>query len=198
MSTTTISKIQESLGLTVLTSELKEKIISEYEKSRVTPTSETALIIANYKAAQKKKAELARANRTFNTKNRLKVNSDVKKDLLSFEDVFNSFVRVKFSFLTSRPTIQKVMDNFEDVQEVFAIHCSDKMLQKASNNDVTLYWDRLPRLITDKKLILTFASKAQKEGGKIWNATTIIDIIMKALTNSNPVYEAGLKMRSAK
>ena len=198
MSTQTISKIQESLGLTVLTSELKEKIISEYEKSRVTPTSETALIIANYKAAQKKKAELARANRTFNTKNRLKVNSDVKKDLLSFEDVFNSFVRVKFSFLTSRPTIQKVMDNFEDVQEVFAIHCSDKMLQKASNNDVTLYWDRLPRLITDKKLILTFASKAQKEGGKIWNATTIIDIIMKALTNSNPVYEAGLKMRSAK
>lgn len=198
MSTQTISKIQESLGLTVLTSELKEKIISEYEKSRVTPTSETALIIANYKAAQKKKAELAKSNRSYNTKNRLKVNNDVRSDLMSFEDVFSSFVRVKFSFLTSRPTIQKINDNFDDVQEVFAIHCSDKMLSKASNNDVTIDWERLPRLITDKKLVLTFASKAQKVDGKVWSATAIIDIIMKALTTSNPVYEAGLKLRNAK
>lgn len=156
------------------------------------------MIIQNYKDAQKAKAQLTKANQSELTKHRKGLNKNVASELMNFEDVFTKVIKHEFSFLTARPTLIKVTENLEMCKDVLFSLCSDTFAKKYIDEKLVIQWERLNRLITDKKLLYLFCIDSQKKDGKIWSASQIIDLLLKALTCKTQVYENSLKLRSAK
>ena len=156
------------------------------------------MIIENYKKAQKEKAQLTKANQSDLTKHRKGLNKTVASELMNFDDVFTKVIKHEFAFLTSRPTLSKVTENLELCKDALFSLCSDTFAKQYIDEKLVIQWVRLNRLITDKKLLYLFCIDSQKKDGKIWNASQIIDLLLKGLTCRNQVYENSLKLRSTK
>lgn len=154
-----------------------------------------ALIISEYKRAQKEKSDLSKAQRSELTVNRLTINSNIKKELLTFDNVHLLYIKQSYSFLTSRPTIEKINQNLDVVINELMTQCSDNIAKKVIDEKITFYFDRLPRLLTDKKLLVSFMTEKQYSDikGKSFSGTSIIDLLIKALTCNVKLYESGLK-----
>jgi len=186
----------------MITKDMEKLIVSKYKETLTEKeimslmTEKTkALILEQNKKAQSEKRALAKANQSDLSKKRAKLNNSVKSELLNFDDVFCTVIKKEFSFLTSRPTLAKVNDNLETCIVVLFSLCSDNFKKQFNEEKKTIVWNRLNRLITDKKLLLTFATDLQKSAGKIWGATQIIDLLFKALTIKDQNYELNLKIR---
>lgn len=156
------------------------------------------MIIENYKLAQRTKAQLTRANQSDLTKHRKGLNKNVASELMNFDDVFTKVIKHEFSFLTSRPTLAKVNESLELCKDVLFSLCSDAFAKKYIDEKLTINWERLNRLITDKKLLYLFCIDSQKKEGKVWSASQIIDLLLKGLTVKTQMYENSLKLRSVK
>lgn len=154
-----------------------------------------SLVIANYKKEQKEKSELARAQRSELTINRIELNTKVKKELLTFDNVYQVYVKQSYSFLTSRPTIEKINTSLENVINELMTQCSDVQAKKVLDEKLTFDFNRLPRLLTDKKLIASFMTDKQFSAikDKSFTGTNIVDLLIKGLSCKLQVYEAGLK-----
>lgn len=154
-----------------------------------------SLVIANYKKEQKEKSELARAQRSELTINRIELNTKVKKELLTFDNVYQVYVKQSYSFLTSRPTIEKINTSLENVINELMTQCSDVQAKKVLDEKLTFDFNRLPRLLTDKKLIASFMTDKQFSAikDKSFTGTNIVDLLIKGLSCKVQVYEAGLK-----
>lgn len=186
MSTLLIAPQTETITTSKIANDVQPILITDKDK---------ALIIAQYLKDKKTKSELNKANQSELTKNRNEFNKDVKATLLNFDDVFNTTIKKKFDFLTSRPTLSKVNDNLDMCIEILFTLCSDSFALSYMDDKKVIAWGRLPRLITDKKLLFTFATTLQKSNSKCWSATTVIDLLFKALTVKDKDYEIGLKVR---
>lgn len=176
----TLSNVQ------TVTKEIQNSLISEPQK---------ALIISEYKKAQKEKSAQSKANRSELTINRLELNSKVKKELMTFDNVHLLYIKQSYSFLTSRPTIEKINANLDAVINELMTQCSDTIAKKVVEEKVTFYFDRLPRLLTDKKLLVSFMTEKQFTDikNKCFSGTFVVDLLMKGLTVKVQVYESGLK-----
>jgi hypothetical protein len=179
----------------IISDEIKAQIISEHEKNRVITEKESALIIASYKEKQKKQSDLSKAQRSELTINRLDLNTKVKKELLTFDNVYQVYIRQSYSFLTSRPTIEKINANLDIVVNELMTQCSDTQAKKVLEEKMTFDFSRLPRLLTDKKLIASFMTDKQFSTikDKSFSGTNIVDLLIKGLTCKVQVYESGLK-----
>lgn len=173
---------------------LKKELTQEQIMSLIDDKAK-ALIIEQQNKINKAKRDLAKANQSDLSKSRVKLNNAVKAELLNFDDVFNSVIKKEFSLLTSRPTLQKVNDHLNECIGVLFGLCSDNFMKLYKEEKKTIVWGRLSRLVTDKKLLFTFATDVQKSKDKIWGATQIIDLLFKALTVKDNAYELALKVR---
>lgn len=156
---------------------------------------EKDLIIHAYKEQQKQKSALSKANQSILSKNRAQLDRDVKVTLLNFDDVYSTVIKKEFSFLSARPNITKVNDNLDSCINILFSLCSDSFALSFFDEKKTIVWGRLARLITDKKLLFTFATISQKKNDKVWSARSIIDLLFKALTVKDKDYELNLKVR---
>ena len=175
--------------LTNLVNDASETILPQITEK------ERAIIIEAYKKSQKEKAALKKANQSELAKNRSKLDRDVKVALLNFNDVFNTVIKKEFSFLTARPTLAKVNEGLEDCINILFSLCSDSFALSYFEEKKTIVWARLPRLITDKKLLYTFATTSQRKDDKVWSARSIIDLLFKALCAKDKDYELALRVR---
>lgn len=177
------------MNATIKTSEISNfQLITEAQKLE---------IIKAHKEEQKEKAALKKAQRSELTINRLEINKSIKKELLNFENVHYLYIKQNFSFLTSRPTVQKVTENLEKVTAELFTHCSDAIAKKVVEENVTFYFDRLPRLLTDKNLLVAFMTQKQFENieNKCFQGTNIIDLLIKGLTCKVQLYESAIIRR---
>jgi len=189
----------------MITKDLETLIINKYKETltdndlmSLMNDKTKALILEQNKKVQSQKRALQKANQSDLSKNRTKLNNSVKAELLNFDDVFASVIKKEFSFLTARPTLIKVSENLNQCIVVLFSFCSDNFKKQFNEEKKVIVWNRLSRLITDKKLLLTFATDLQKTSGKIWGATQIIDLLFKALTCKEQMYENALNVRKAK
>ena len=192
-----VKKVQTIKDVAIETKieQLKKELTQDQIMSLIDDKAK-ALIIEQQNRANKAKRDLAKANQSDLYKSRVKLNNTIKAELLNFEDVFNSVIKKEFSLLTSRPTLQKVNEHRNECICVLFGLCSDNFMKLYKEEKKTIIWGRLPRLVTDKKLLFTFATDVQKSKGKIWGATQIIDLLFKALTVKDNAYELALKVRS--
>ena len=189
-----------------ITNEIKVKVsdketilksLTESEIMSLVTEKTKALILEQNKKVQLQKRALQKANQSDLSKNRTKLNNSVKAELLNFDDVFNTVIKKEFNFLTARPTLLKVSENLDECIVILFSFCSDNFKKQFNEEKKTIVWNRLSRLITDKKLLFTFATDLQKTIGKNWGATQIIDLLFKALTIKDNAYEVGLQVRKA-
>jgi len=177
---------------------IDNSIDGEQPKDILISEKEIALIISNYKEQKKKERELNKANESQLSKDRKELNNNVRSELLTFDAVFETTIKQKFNVLTSRPTYQKLAQNIELVSSLLFKTASQKFTDEHISKDTVIHWVRFARLITDKKLLHSFGTKAQKSDGKCWTATSCMDLLLKALISSNQVYENALKVRNQK
>lgn len=196
---------ETTLKIEAISDNVKNEVIKQYKETLTESelmslmTDKTkALILDQNKKSQSDKRALQKANQSILSKNRTKLNNSVKAELLNFDDVFNTVIKKEFSFLTARPTLIKVSENLDTCIVVLFSLCSDSFKKQFNEEKKVINWERLSRLITDKKLLLTFATDLQKTSGKIWGATQIIDLLFKALTVKDNAYEIGLQVRKVK
>lgn len=156
---------------------------------------ERSIIIDSYKKSQKEKAALTKASQSELSKNRAQLDRDVRVTLLNFDDVYSTVIKKEFSFLSARPNIAKVNDNLDSCINILFSLCSDSFALSYFEEKKTIVWGRLPRLITDKKLLYTFATISQKKEDKVWSARSVIDLLFKALTVKDKDYELNIKVR---
>ena len=186
----TIKEVAEAAKIEQLKKELTQDQIMALIDDKA-----KALILGQQAKLNQEKRQLAKANQSELSKSRNKLNQSVKATLLNYDDVFATVIKKEFSLLTSRPTLQKVNEHLNECIGVLFGLCSDNFMKLYKEEKKTIIWGRLPRLVTDKKLLFTFATEVQKSNGKIWGATQIIDLLFKALTVKDNAYELALKVR---
>ena len=126
--------------------------------------------------------------------NRRKLNTDVRNELMNFDKVYK-FVRSSVFCLTNRVSLNSIAESFETiVDELKNLHNSanGKKFAAMPDNELNERVLRLQKVLTNKNFFLCFFSTAQKnriENNKSFSATTIIDVISKALLINQTLFE---------
>ena len=131
---------------------------------------------------------------TQRTLNRRSYNKAVQCEIMNFSDVFKH-VRKKYFILPNRVTLRHIQESEVYIKDLLLQYCSENLAEKAKDN---FYLDRLPLLTTDIKALRCFMTKKQLETftEKAWNFSSIMDILVKALTMPNQNYLSCLAQKN--